>query len=32
LFRVVNGDIEEILLLDNTFPQHIDDVDATNAN
>ena len=32
LFRVVNGDIEEILLLDDTFTQHIDDVDAGNAN
>ena len=32
LYRVVNGDVEEIILLDDTFPQHIDDVDASNAN
>ncbi len=32
LFRVVDGDIEEILLMDETIPQHIDDVDAGNAN
>ncbi len=32
LFRVVDGDVEEIVLLDETFPQFIDDVDASNAD